>query len=171
MAQIQGSKPHRKFIALIVAASIAITGFSAVPARADEDVAKFIAGMALLGIIGAAINDAKKDDRHVTRTYNPPHNHNHGHGPKHHTHNQHNGHVKPLPPRVRRYDLPAHCVRYFPRYSQNRPLAAKGCLDRNYGRTQSLPQACKVTFWNGKRNRTGYKPGCLKNHGYRMVNW
>ncbi|KIC13703.1 hypothetical protein [Leisingera sp. ANG-Vp] len=170
MAKTQGPKPHRKFIALIVAASIAITGFSAAPARADEDVAKFIAGMALLGILGAAINDARKDDgRHVSRTYNPPNQHRHGHKP--HAHNRHGGHVKPLPPRVRRYDLPAHCVRYFPRYSQNRPLAAKGCLDRNYGRTHRLPQACKVTFWNGQRHRTGFKPRCLKRHGYRMVNW
>ena len=169
MAKTQGSKPHRKFIALIVAASIAITGFSAAPARADEDVAKFIAGMALLGILGAAINDARKDDRHVTRTYTPPHNHRHG--PKYHTHNRHGGHVKPLPPSVRRYDLPAHCVRYFPRYSHNYPLAGKGCLDRNYGQTHKLPTACKVTFWNGKHHRTGFKPGCLKRHGYRMVSY
>lgn len=170
MPRTKGSNAHRKFIAMIVAASIAITGFSAAPARADEDVAKFIAGMALLGILGAAINDARKDDRgHVTRTYKPPHNH--GHAPRHHTHNRHGGHVKPLPPRVRRYDLPAHCVRYFPRYSRNYPLAGKGCLDRSYGKTHALPKACRVTFWNGRQHRTGFKPRCLKQHGYRMVNW
>ncbi|AHD02501.1 hypothetical protein [Leisingera methylohalidivorans] len=170
MAQTQGSQPHRKFIALIVAASIAITGFSAAPARADEDVAKFIAGMALLGILGAAINDARKDDDHtVTRTYNPPRGHGHG-DHRHNSHKRYGGHVKPLPPRLHRYDLPAQCVRYFPRYSRNYPLAGKGCLDRNYGYTQNLPRACKVTFWNGNRNHTGYKPRCLNQHGYRMVN-
>ena len=54
---------HRKFIAVVLAASVAITGFSAAPARADEDVAKFIAGVVALGLIGAAINDAKDDKR------------------------------------------------------------------------------------------------------------
>ncbi|MEX0302784.1 MAG: hypothetical protein AB3N24_10205 [Leisingera sp.] len=168
MPRTQGPKPHRKFIALIVAASIAITGFSAAPARADEDVAKFIAGMALLGILGAAINDARKrDDHHVTRTYNPPHNH--GHGPKHHTHNRHGGHVKPLPPQVRRYDLPAHCLKYFPRYSRNHALVGQQCLERNYSKTHLLPQSCRVTFWNGKRHKAGYKPSCLRQRGYRLV--
>lgn len=180
MAQTHRPLPHRKFIALVVAAAIAITGFSAAPARADEDVAKFIAGAALLGILGAAINNARKDDHAATRTYNPPHGHRHGgnkhyghnrhSGHKHYGHNRHQGHAKPLPPRVRRYDLPANCVRYFPRYSRNYPLAGKGCLDRNYGSAHALPRSCRVTFWNGKRHRTGFKPHCLKQHGYRMVN-
>ncbi|MDC0659140.1 hypothetical protein N6L27_14135 [Leisingera sp. SS27] len=169
MAQTSRPQPHRKFIALIVAAAIAITGFSAAPARADNDVAKILGGLALLGILGAAIKHSRdKDDHAVTRTYNPPQNHSHNRH-RHQGRNRHGGHVKPLPQSVRRYDLPAHCVRYFPRYSSNYPLAAKGCLDRNYGYTHKLPQVCKVTFWNGKHNRTGYKPGCLKKHGYRMV--
>lgn len=154
-AQSPAKTAHRKFIAFIVATSIAITGFSAAPARADEDVAKFIAGMALLGILGAAINDARKDDHTVTRPYHPPHHPG--------------GHIRPLPPKLRHYDLPAHCVQYFPRYSRNTPLASNACLRRSYGSTQKLPRACKVRFWNGKKHRSGFKPGCLRNHGYRMV--
>ncbi|MFS4581818.1 hypothetical protein [Phaeobacter sp. C3_T13_0] len=141
-------KPHRKFITLILAAAVAITGFSAVPARADEDVAKVLAGLAVLGIIGAIVKNNRDDDRvQVTRPHRP----------------------KPLPPRVARYDLPAKCVRYFPRYSQSRTLMGRGCLRKQYGFEHTLPHACQVTFWNGKRNRVGYRPDCLKKRGYRIT--
>lgn len=170
MTRTPRPQPHRKFIALIVAVSIAITGFSAAPARADEDVAKILGGLALLGILGAAIKHSRdKDDHTVTHNYAPPpHNHSHG-GHKHRGYGRDDRHVKPLPPRVRRYDLPSQCLKYFPRYSRNHPLVGKGCLERSYGHTKALPQSCRVTFWNGKRHRTGYKPGCLNSHGYRLV--
>jgi hypothetical protein len=54
---------HRSFIATILAASLAITSFSAAPARADNDAAKIIAGVAALAIIGAAVADARQNDR------------------------------------------------------------------------------------------------------------
>ncbi|OED46046.1 hypothetical protein AB838_21645 [Rhodobacteraceae bacterium (ex Bugula neritina AB1)] len=170
MTQTSRPQPHRKFIAMIVATAIAVTGFSAAPARADNDAAKILGGLALLGIIGAAIKHSNdRDDHVVTRTHNPPQSHSRG-SHSQYGNNRQGGHVKPLPRSVRRYDLPARCVRYFPRYSHNYPLAAKNCLDRNYGYTHKLPRSCKVTFWNGQQHRTGFKPGCLKKHGYRMVN-
>ncbi|AFO89148.1 hypothetical protein D1822_16535 [Phaeobacter inhibens] len=152
-------KPHRKFITLIVAAAVAVTGFSAAPARADEDVAKVLAGLAVLGIIGAIVKNNRDDDHpQVTRPHRPTHGRpNRPHRPK------------PLPPRVARYDLPAQCVRYFPRYSQSRTLMGRGCLRKQYGFEHKLPRACQVTFWNGKRNRVGYRPDCLKNRGYRIT--
>ncbi|MBY6066184.1 hypothetical protein KUW17_05480 [Leisingera aquaemixtae] len=170
MTRIHRPQPHRRFIALIVAAAIAVTGFSAAPARADEDFAKVLGGLALLGIIGAAIKHSRDDDdRHVSRKYTPPaHNHSHG-GHKYYGSDRHDGYVRPLPPRVRRYDLPSQCLRYFPAYSRSHALVGKGCLERSYGYTHALPKSCKVTFWNGKRHRTGYKPGCLNSHGYRLV--
>ncbi len=66
---------YRKFIATILAASIAITGFTAAPAQADSnDYVKVIAGIAALAIIGSAIADKDDDDHKVSRkhynTYN-----------------------------------------------------------------------------------------------------
>ncbi|MDE4132294.1 hypothetical protein PXK00_04175 [Phaeobacter sp. QD34_3] len=154
---------HRKFIALILSLSLALTGVSAAPARADEDVAKFIAGMALLGILGAAINDARHDNQHghvAPPPQHPPH-HPRPHPPT--------VHPRPLPPHVARYDLPAQCVRYFPRYSKSHTLVGQTCLQRHYRFESSLPQACRVTFWNGQVHRSGYKPSCLQNRGYRIV--
>ena len=43
------------------------------------------------------------------------------------------------------------------------------CLKRHYGSTRALPAACKVRFWNGRNHRVGFKPNCLRKHGYRMV--
>lgn len=157
MAQTRRPAPHRKFIALILCLSLAITGFSAAPARADNDVAKVLAGLAALAIIGAAINEAQDDNRrrdHVTRqpVYTPP--------PPPRT--------RPLPPRIARYDLPGSCLRDFRGYN-GRKLLGKRCLENNYRHAASLPQSCQVTFWNGRKYRTAYKPRCLNKNGYRIT--
>ncbi|MGR3761440.1 hypothetical protein ACUXV3_15100 [Roseobacteraceae bacterium NS-SX3] len=160
MAQRSRPAPHRKFIALILAAAIAVTGFSAAPARADNDVAKVLAGLALLGIVATAIKNRKDDGHAVSRSYQPhqPYNYTPPRQP-----------VKPLPPAVARYDLPASCLKVFPRYSRSHGLLGKGCLKKRYGHEHTLPQECRVTFWNGRRHHTGYKPGCLRHRGYRLV--
>ncbi|MFW8593678.1 hypothetical protein [Cribrihabitans neustonicus] len=161
MAQTSRPKPHRKFIALILAVSLAITGFSAAPARANEDVAKVLAGLALLGIIGAVINDRKDDHHSVSRAYTAEPQYGHG---------GHHYNPKPLPQTFRKYDLPARCLRHFPAYSSRHALVGQGCLDRHYGyKAHSLPQSCRVTFWNGKRHKSAFKPHCLRDRGYRLV--
>ncbi|OIQ28417.1 MAG: hypothetical protein BM562_12960 [Alphaproteobacteria bacterium MedPE-SWcel] len=142
---------HRKFIALILAASVAVTGFAAGPARADgEDVAKFIAGLAVLGIIGAAIND-HRDDRprppHVDPTPRP----------------------KPLPPRVRRYDLPSQCLTSLRVRGQSHRIVGLRCLRRTYDYSRDLPKSCYTELRNRDQHRRGYRPTCLRQHGYRLV--
>ncbi len=53
-----------KFITLILAASIAVTGLTAAPARAaDRDLALALGALVGVAVIGAAIHDAKKKDR------------------------------------------------------------------------------------------------------------
>ena len=153
---------HRKFIAFVLATSIAITGLSAAPARANEDVAKIIAGLAVLGILGAAINRDRHRNNYVARSAtNPvivqplrPHVH-----PK----------PRPLPPRVARYDLPGKCLRYFPAFRDGRNLMGQHCLRNNYRHVKALPQQCRVAFWNGRRHETAFKPRCLRQNGYRIV--
>ena len=175
---------HRKFIALIIAASLAVTGLSAAPARADaEDAAKVIAGVAALAILGAAIADAKDDKDRVTR--NRDHlrheNRHRGHGKKwdhrqgrdrwDKTH-RNNNHARALPKRVKRKLLPRACrtdVRL--RGGQSIRGFGRGCLKRNYGYANSLPHACKTTV-RGRHGklRTVYRGRCLYRHGYREAN-
>ncbi|WIY27779.1 hypothetical protein [Parasedimentitalea psychrophila] len=149
--------PQRKFIAFILAASIAITGFSAAPARAGDDVAKLLAGLAVLGILGVAINKDRHQRGTVSRrvvepavvpVYQRP---------------------RPLPPRVTRYDLPEKCLRYFPAFRDGRALLGQKCLRNNYRHVKALPKQCRVTFGKGRRNKSAYKPRCLRRNGYRIV--
>ncbi|WP_294620033.1 hypothetical protein [uncultured Roseovarius sp.] len=167
---------HRKFITLIVAAAMAVTGLSAAPARADsEDVAKVIAGVAALAILGAAIADAKDDkDRVVTR--NRDHlrhdNRHRGHGRKlGHRHHRYDG-ARPLPDRVKRKLLPGAC-RVQARVRHGRDIRGFGrrCLARNYSYVNSLPRNCETRV-RGRHGhmRTIYRGRCLYRHGYREAN-
>lgn len=156
---------HRKFITFVLAASMAITGFSAVPARADEDVARFIAGLAVLGILGAAINQNRHQNTYVSRSDTDP---AYVHTPRPqppHVHPQ----PRPLPPRVTRYDLPSQCLRYFPAYRNGRNLLGQHCLGNTYRHVSALPQQCRVTFWNGRSHKNAFRPDCLRQRGYRFV--
>lgn len=79
---------YKSFMTTLMAGVIAITGFAAAPAKADNT-AEIIAGVATLAIIGAAIASSNRNDRYVTRynTYNHGHRHNYGH--RRHYHNNH----------------------------------------------------------------------------------
>lgn len=62
----------RKFISGILAASIAISTLSAVPARADErDAMRAVAGITALFILGKAIENSRRDRETVTRQTGP----------------------------------------------------------------------------------------------------
>jgi len=67
---------HKHFIAAIVAAAVAVTALSPAQARAGNNTAEIVAGVAALAIIGAAISNASRD-RHgyVTRNAYPRHGH------------------------------------------------------------------------------------------------
>ncbi len=150
---------HRKFIALIISAAVAVTtlSLSAAPARADETT-RVLAGIAALALLGAAIHSSRKTTLQVTTTpgWQPPQ-------------------PRPRPPaqprphpKVSRFVLPQYCLLPTPRYRGNDTLVGENCLRRYYGatRTAQLPGQCRATFWNGRKWRSGYDPTCLRNKGY-----
>ncbi|MFX0541636.1 hypothetical protein ACEWPM_007875 [Roseovarius sp. S4756] len=67
----------RKFVSMIIAASIAVTGLTAAPAQAgDRDLARALAAIAGVAIVGAVIHDAQKDKRRgAARYYQPQRKH------------------------------------------------------------------------------------------------
>jgi len=144
---------HRKFIALIVATALAITGLSAVPARADGDTARLLAGLAALALIGTAIRN-KKDRQVVSHNYTQP--------PRPLA-------PRPLPPKLYRLDLPQHCLRSHWVNGRQRNLVGAGCLKNSYAYNRSLPYACQRGYWDGSRTRIGYVPRCLRKRGYRFA--
>ena len=153
---------HRKFIATVAAAALAITGFSAVPARADaNDAAKIIAGIAALALIAKAIDDSndRKAARQQHYTHRPVPQHHHQPGLK----------PRPLPHQVARPGLPDHCL--FMAQTVHGPARVFGarCLQRNYVQANTLPQACAQQIWTDRGQRWGYNAACLRHQGYRIA--
>lgn len=147
---------HRKFISLIAGASILITGFAAAPARAgDDDVARALAAIVGIAIIGAAINDSRRDDRTQPVI-------------------RHGRHVepRPLPRRVHRKLLPRHCLRtYSSRRSGDFTAFGRKCLRNNYAQTKSLPQNCLREVRAKRGRHFAYGARCLRNQGYRSARY
>lgn len=149
---------HRKFIALILATALAVTGLSAAPARAGNDTTRVLTGLFGLALLGAAIHNSR--DRHaVTRSYSPP------------TYSAPPRPVapRPLPPQITRKDLPQQCLRNHKVKGGTRNLFGTRCLRKHYAFTGSLPWACQRGYSDGRRSRVGYGPKCLRQRGYRFA--
>lgn len=140
----------RKFIAAILAASIAITSFAAAPARAasDEDIAKFLFGAAALAIIGKAINDSNRDqttrfpDKEIIVTPRPD----------------------------RRKVLPRRCVtRANTALGNNTRVLRAKCLKRHYQRANRLPNSCRLPIWTQNGRKPAYLARCLRDRGYTIA--
>ena len=126
------------FIAFVLAASVALTGFSAAPARADsDDIAKVLLGLLVIGAIAkAAEND---DPAPVTRRQ----------------------------PQPRVQYLPQRCLRPFSTNRGTRYGFAAGCLDR-HARNIHVPVDCERRGLNQHgRTRTFYAEACMARYGYR----
>ena len=144
----------RKFIATIIAASIAVTGFSAAPARADgDDLARFLVGATALVIIGSAINDSRRDRRHRDVYVGRDHRDWRPERPRRH----------------RRAALPSTCLRVLNTDNGRVRMMARRCLERNYRQASSLPNSCKIRVRADRKIRKGYKMRCLRDHGYRIA--
>ena len=150
---------HRKFITLIVATAIAVTGFSA-PARAGgEDAGKMLAGLAALAILGAVIHESRKDRVVVTRDYRPL-------APPRHQRVQ----PRPLPRAVSRNILPRECLRTFESgYGTKTRMFGRKCMKTHYSYTNDLPRECKTRIWGPTGERRGFNPQCLRRQGYRAA--
>jgi hypothetical protein len=154
---------HRQFIALIVTTAIVVTGFTAIPARAGgDDVAKALAGLAAIMIIGAAISNSSSNAAPMpaptpvptpTRIMPPLH------------------HVTPRTPS--RYVLPGQCERRIRTNNGYKTILGANCLAKKYSRTRSLPRTCVTNFWNEKKDRlgTGYAEPCLRRYGYQIARY
>jgi hypothetical protein len=128
--------------ASLLALSIAFTSVSATPVEArSKDVAKVIAGIALLAIIGAAVNDNR---RHR---------------------------ATPVPaPTPSRWRLPNRCLKDYETERGWQRGFGSACLRKHAPRV-TLPRQCKVTLWTTEGRRNVYAPGCLSDRGYRFAGW
>ena len=147
---------HRYFIAFIVSATVAVTAFGAAPARAgDRDLARVLAGLAALAIIGKAIHDRNEKDR-ATQNYIAP--------------RQQVITPRPLPNRVARKNLPAQCVReVHGNHGNTRRVLSARCLERNYRYSSELPRSCARQIETQRGWRWAYGARCLRHNGYQIA--
>lgn len=141
----------RHVLALALSAALALPAFTA-PARAgnDEDIARFLAGVATLFVIGKAI-EMHQDDAHDRKKKK-----------KKKKRRKNGDSSKPHLKRI----LPGQCLKNRGGYR----MMAAGCLKRNYGNTDHLPRACYTRIFTQDGPRKGYEPRCLRERGY-LIGW
>ncbi|MEW9919960.1 hypothetical protein AB2B41_10110 [Marimonas sp. MJW-29] len=166
---------HRKFIATIAAASIALTALGAVPASAGErETARAIATILGLAVVGKLIHDRNERKKERRQEYHAPVYDKHGPKVQHHTPRYtppayHHFEPRPLPQRVNRKLLPQECFRSFDtRRGKVRMFPAR-CLQRNYAFADRLPRQCEYVFRTPNGDRRGYEARCLRDQGYRLA--
>ncbi|SLN68909.1 hypothetical protein AQS8620_03265 [Aquimixticola soesokkakensis] len=155
-----------RFVAGLVAFSMAMSGLAATPARADEaDVVKALGGLLTLYVIGKAVSDSKK-----SASKPDP--------------------VKPKPPsrdddrwprdgqrddRANNWDIPASCLlsvnnmqaRHW--NAPQRTVVDAHCLTSQRRSAHPLPVACEDTLRDSRGRHDIYDLGCLNNYGYSVT--
>ena len=175
----------RKFIALVLAASIAVTGFSASTARASdaEAIVKFVGTAATLYVIGNAIKESREKDTRKVKVHDDRRRYDRddrygrndrydrygrGHGDRGRYDNGHRGrdrdwHRGPRP-------LPAACLmRGYDRNKGRTHVLGARCVERNYSQARRLPNHCRVQMRTEKGVRVVYDTGCLRRQGFEVA--
>jgi hypothetical protein len=182
----------KALFAIIIAASISLTGAPQAVAQADgSDVAKVAAGIALAAAIGTAIKkskdrDAGRDAAEVARfaaEKNQPDRlrgdapRNWGHDPRRPTygnagrrHDADRGRGRPGGGAHESHRLlPAQCLVEHQTPRGNVALMGARCLNRNYRHGTLLPQACLRQVGTSHGLRHGHDPLCLRDAGFRIA--
>jgi len=133
----------RHLIGAVLAASLALTNFTAAPARAADtgEIGRFLLGAGALFIIGSALSN--NSSGHVERR-SPP-----------------RPGVHPHPRRV----LPGYCVTHVRTHNGPRRVLGRHCLRRHAG---FVPNVCRWVVHGHNGSRVVYGARCLTRHGYRI---
>jgi len=152
-----------RFVMAVTAVALAVTTFTAAPAQAQED---YRAGQAIatilgLAVVGALINDHRKDKKRDERYRAPVRNQAHG--------NANRFQPKALPQLVDRKLLPQQCLRSFQTRNGPTRMFAQRCLERTYRAVNRLPQNCAIRVRTDRGPQFGYEARCLRRNGYRLA--
>jgi hypothetical protein len=136
----------RRLLSTVLAASLALTSVSTVPAQAadQEEIARFILGASALFLIGRSLEDNNDRRQTVRRTVDPR-------------------------PQINRKALPSDCLRRARTNDGPRRFFGKRCLKNQYRYTASLPDRCERLFRTNNGKRRGYAANCLRKRGYHIA--
>ena len=152
-------------LSAVTALGLAVTP---VPAAADgEDIAKALAGLAILGLIAKTVDD-RRDRRKAASTQ---------------THSNWFDDRRVIDGDIRRIDKPRHsdrrgfknrplpdrCLRIVDTDRRDRLVYASRCLDRHYKHANRLPQACERLIRTPRGLREVYGVRCLRRDGWQVA--
>ena len=158
----------RKFIATVVSAAITVAVIGNAPARADDSLARALAAIVGVAVVGAVIQNQLEDDRNEKRASK----NRSGVRPAHLHHRDrviNRAQQRKTPHRANRWLLPGDCLRSFNTGYARYRVFGKRCLEQTWGATGQLPNACKVKFRSNSKNRVGYGARCLRRAGYQLA--
>lgn len=162
----------RKFIAAVAGAALVVTAIGAAPARADENLARALAAIVGVAIVGKVISDRlDHDDRVVSRNRHDDHNMYWQHDRNPAASGIRRAGPRPPQRHARRYLLPGDCLHSWTSRGERHRVFGKRCLKRNYEYTDSLPRRCEVTIRVNNKKRRGYDARCLRRAGYQLARW
>ncbi len=154
----------RRLIATVLSLALAATSFTTAPARADEDLAKIVGGLVVLGVIAKAIErdrerDKKREAARVSRNHVQPAPIIRRHNDRRHGYKrpEHRRHAKIAPQR---------CLSHAWTYRGKQPVFEARCMKR-HTRAQ-LPQDCLRQNRTLHGPRYFYSPRCLRHDGWRV---
>lgn len=152
----------RKFIATVLAASLAVTALSAQASRADNaDFGQVLGNVAKLYTLNRVINSAQEDgffdvrndyadNRGLPRVIQEDRNR------KDYRDN-----------RGQQRAMPRSCVLQI-RGGRSEYVVSKGCLQRNGWNTDRLPSRCETRVRDDGDKRKVYYAGCLEREGFQI---
>ena len=156
----------RKFIASVLAASLALTSFSAAPAKAgNDDLMRFLAGATTLVILGNALDGSYRDSgssRTVQNGRDRSYDYDRGRNVRNNDRNRqgYRAHSN------RENRLPPGCLTRARTSHGKQQVFGKACLREHYAHTSNLPRACRVQPTGHNAPRRAYSAGCLFDRGY-----
>lgn len=165
----------RKLISTILAAAIAVTTISAVPAQAgNRELKRAIVGVTALAIIGSALaNEGRANTTTRHESHYTPNKHDYDGGRDHYKAPKNNHHQKSYQNQkhaqkhyTKKRSLPGYCrINAKTRHGWTSGYALR-CTKNNVRRPAALPSDCiRKNFGHGPR--LFYSAHCMRKNGYR----
>lgn len=154
----------------LTALSLSLAPMEVSAAPDGEDIAKALAGLAVIGIVASTMNDRKQKRKSEARGAVPVNPYATIEGPRAiEGEIRRPGEKKNRFHGVRQAALPDRCVRIVSTDRGDRTAYSARCLQREYIYADQLPAACQVQVQTNDRVRLVYGARCLQRDGWRVA--